>query len=753
MEHTRTAPSPCDRLGRTLLPVVVIALCALGLGLRLYRLGDADVWWDEGWSIWLARMSLPGLAERTAYDTNPPLYYAVLHFWRALAGESEFALRLLSVFGGVAAVAAVHRLAREFGRPGAGPVAAALMAASPFMVLWSQQARMYSWATALGLLSTALALRLWRERRGGAGYVLVTVALLHTHTLGLLYPALQNLMWLPRRPAPRRWLLSQVALAGALAPWAIVFLSRTPTWSVHDSVDLPTYLAYYWSALLRGTSVHLEQHGPELTVGAALFVLCLLPAVRELGRTGRVALGQMVIAALAPPLAVFALSQPRSFLYTPRPEVRYLNPFAPLVYLLWAAGAGAAWRMRRLLGAGLLAGAVILLMATLPAYYRERVPTDEYRSLAVTLATYAQPDDLVLLHTDSDWPVFVYQHPGPWQGVPNSVAWEETSAAGFLGQFLPEREVSWLVVTPDALRADPAQAVRGELERWCAEGDCHVDRWRFDARELIRFGRGAPLPAPSLPAALAAAGGFDGLWWPYTHARAHSLWRVYGWWSGGEPYPALRLASPAGGEPAPVEPIAEGDAAPVGPVRLEYRFRLDRAGAYRLLTASGELLVGLTVSDVGTDATLEVGTPQAVEVTFGDALILEAAAIGGATVAPGDRLCVSLDWRAVRPVDAGYTVFVHLVGETYNAAQGNFLWGQHDGLPADGARPTTSWGEGEVIVDGHCFVVRPDAPPGEYILEAGLYDALSGARLPVTAGGEGDRAIVGRVTVPGRAGR
>ena len=44
------------------------------------------------------------------------------------------------------------------------------------------------------------------------------------------------------------------------------------------------------------------------------------------------------------------MSQPRSFLYSPRPEPRYLNPFAPLVYLLWACGAAAAWQWRRAAG-------------------------------------------------------------------------------------------------------------------------------------------------------------------------------------------------------------------------------------------------------------------------------------------------------------------------------------------------------------------------------------------------------------------
>lgn len=750
MGEARPAPRPEAWYRRALIPTSVAVLCLLGLALRLYRLGDANVWWDEGWSVWLARMSLPQLVERTAYDTNPPLYYALLHFWIRLVSESEYALRLLSVLGGVTAVAATYRLAREFGWRRSGPItAAALVAVSPFMVLWSQQARMYSWATALGLLSTALALSLWRTGRGGPGYVLVTLALLHTHTLGVLYPVLQNLMWLPQRRRPRRWILAQAVTAAGMIPWLTAFISRTPTWSVYEPVGLGTYLSYYWSALLRGTSVHLEQHGPVLATAAVSFGLCLLFAARRARRDGWTPVIQVAVAAFMPPLAVFALSQPRSFLYTPRPEARYLNLFAPSVYLLWALGLSAAWRARRALGTVLVVATAALLAVGLPAYYRDLIPSDDYRSLALTLDTYARPDDLVFLHTDSDWPVFIYHHRGSWQGVPNNAAWDGASASGFLAQFLPQSDVAWLVVTPDALRADPSQALAAELTRWCETGTCITDRWRFDDRELLRFSRGVPLSAPSTAPALVRAGGFDGLWWPYDRAQAHTQWRVYGWWSGGEPYPALRLVSEADGESVTVEPAAEDRGSPRQTVRLEYRFGLGDAGIYCLQTTDGEALLRLTVDDATGAAEWEGGAERAVNVAFGDGLRLEAASVSAETVPAGDRLCVQLQWSALRPTDGSYTVFVHLVGEAYNAEQGNFLWGQHDGLPADGARPTTSWSVDETVMDVHCFTVRSDAPAGDYLIEAGLYDGLSGQRLPVTAGGEGDRAIVGRVVVAG----
>ena len=66
-------------------------------------------------------------------------------------------------------------------------------------------------------------------------------------------------------------------------------------------------------------------------------------------------------------------------------------------------------------------------------------------------------------------------------------------------------------------------------------------------------------------------------------------------------------------------------------------------------------------------------------------------------------------------MDASYAVFTHLLDD---AGQ---VWGQKDGLLLDGNHPTTEWQPGELVVDPYSFIVSPDAPPGSYLLEIGLY--------------------------------
>jgi hypothetical protein len=76
-------------------------------------------------------------------------------------------------------------------------------------------------------------------------------------------------------------------------------------------------------------------------------------------------------------------------------------------------------------------------------------------------------------------------------------------------------------------------------------------------------------------------------------------------------------------------------------------------------------------------------------------------------------------------MDTSYTVFVHVLDSE------NKVWGQRDSLPGGGTLPTTGWLPGEVIVDQYEVPVQPDAPPGKYVIEIGMYRAETGERLPI----------------------
>ena len=81
--------------------LLTLAVLLIAFAARLYTLGDPAFWYDEGLVGWSARLAFLETARWTAADVHPPLYFWAVTAWRWLAGESEFALRLLSASFGL----------------------------------------------------------------------------------------------------------------------------------------------------------------------------------------------------------------------------------------------------------------------------------------------------------------------------------------------------------------------------------------------------------------------------------------------------------------------------------------------------------------------------------------------------------------------------------------------------------------------------------------------------------------------------
>jgi len=113
---------------------------------------------------------------------------------------------------------------------------------------------------------------------------------------------------------------------------------------------------------------------------------------------------------------------------------------------------------------------------------------------------------------------------------------------------------------------------------------------------------------------------------------------------------------------------------------------------------------------------------------------------------PGDVVYLQLWWRATDDPGKDWTVFTHLLGPA--KPDGTRVWAGRDARPGQGSVPTTAWTPGDVILDEYQLQLPPDAPPGEYSIEVGLYDpAAGGARAITTNPGGEDHLLLGTVQV------
>jgi hypothetical protein len=195
-----------------------LALLLLAFALRVYALDSQSLWYDEAVTAQVAQQGLAEMARWTADDIQPPLYYAITAGWVQVAGLSEWALRFPSVFFGVLMVALAWVLGRRLFGPIAGSLAALLAALHPLWVYYSQEARMYTLLTALGMAAGYALLRVLAASHGPAGYPkarlrwwigfsLAAIALLYTHYFALFLLitfALHFLIILLRRPSLER---------------------------------------------------------------------------------------------------------------------------------------------------------------------------------------------------------------------------------------------------------------------------------------------------------------------------------------------------------------------------------------------------------------------------------------------------------------------------------------------------------------------------------------------------------------------
>jgi hypothetical protein len=97
----------------------------------------------------------------------------------------------------------------------------------------------------------------------------------------------------------------------------------------------------------------------------------------------------------------------------------------------------------------------------------------------------------------------------------------------------------------------------------------------------------------------------------------------------------------------------------------------------------------------------------------------------------GNKMALTLYWRALAEMHADYTVFIHLIGPP-NPATGTPIWAQEDARPGHGYYPTHHWRTNEVILDDYHLAVPQGAPSGQYQIEVGMYTLTTGARLAVT---------------------
>ncbi|MGC8839590.1 MAG: glycosyltransferase family 39 protein [Anaerolineae bacterium] len=441
-------------------------LLAGALALRLAGLTSESLWYDEAWSVaiareplgWIATLRVPGWPWPLPYTGSGGglLYHFVLHFWLAL-GQDPFTVRLLSALLGVAGVALAVLLGRDLFGGRAGWATGFLVAASPLQVWYGQEARMYALFSCLML---AAAWGLWHTCHGGQRWAwgLLVAALVlgtYTHSFGWFAVVAANLFWLwqrltlkEARPSWRAWAAAQGVVLGLSLPGLAGFLGQASmgwwswigrTYGAPGLRDLASVLAAFVTGPVNPFS------GPAaLAYTLAALAVGLGTALLGFGWAWRA--GRREEAALAATLAVvpvggaFLLAQ-----WRPLFLLRYLVAFQPFCLLLAAARVGVlAGKVWRNLPAALL---VTLFVPGLVGMYAWEQKED-WRGVAALLEAEGRPGDrIVLVDEDIRAPLNYYYHGGLLQTGVSRFQTDPEALATLVERWAQDGGRVWLVMS------------------------------------------------------------------------------------------------------------------------------------------------------------------------------------------------------------------------------------------------------------------------------------------------------------------
>nr|WP_064679509.1 glycosyltransferase family 39 protein [Pseudomonas silesiensis] len=227
-----------DRIGSSSLlidTVGLIAVVILALLMRFHAITIPAVWYDEAFSLLLARETPWEIWPITARDVHPPLYYVLLHYWMLLVGDDVLSARSLSVLADVGTLLLSIKLMSLVATRRATWIAALLLALLPISIRYSQEVRMYTMVS-FWLMGATVALVCWvkapDKKRFATLYVLLMTAAFYTHYFAALCVLVHWLFWFRVRHVRaavlpvRAWVLANSAIVVLFLPWMSHFIRQ-----------------------------------------------------------------------------------------------------------------------------------------------------------------------------------------------------------------------------------------------------------------------------------------------------------------------------------------------------------------------------------------------------------------------------------------------------------------------------------------------------------------------------------------------
>jgi len=491
------------RTRQRLTPLVLLLVLLLAAYLRFHRIDYQSLWNDEGNSLRLAQRSVPALVEAASHDIHPPGYYLALKGWISIAGETEFALRILSAVAGVLTVACVYALGRTLFAPGAGLLAALIVAVNAFSVYYGQEARMYAPLALLTAASMLVFVR-WIARptwRLGLALALLNAAGLYTQYTFPLVMVTQGalfVVWIilrRSRVAPIQYVVLNALTIALFLPQIGTALTQVRSWPrAGEAVGLGDGLATVARWIIFGNTSNVLPWWAY--VWPVLFALvALLPdwLRRPLPFAWRRLVPVLWLLIAVVPLFALGLFREANLKFLLPAQIATALLIGRGAWLLWEIGSPNLFILMESLpriaaGLGLLWIGYASNEALNNLYQAEVYARPDYRAMARIITDNPRPGDAIILDAPNQQEVFTYYYRGnaAIYPLPEGLGGDDAKTAAAVNAIIDQHRRIFVLYWGETER-DPNRVVQKTLAARAFEASSN---WYGD----VRFVQYATLP-------------------------------------------------------------------------------------------------------------------------------------------------------------------------------------------------------------------------------------------------------------------
>jgi len=423
-----------ERKKKILIFLLIILL--LGLFLRVYRINSSSLWYDEVVYMKVSKNFfnylpyyifykdgyykdlLSPLYNQYTYNNlgiGAPLYHPIENTWIKILGDSEIALRSLSVLFAILSILVIFKLARYLFNDKIGLLSAFLFAINPYNIFFSQDATYYTLVVLLSLLSVFFFFKSLKEnkKKHWIFYAIFSSLGIYTHYFPIFLIFFQWIFFIllikKHKHLIKNFILSQILIFILYLPflphfyYQNLYASQYFWLDVFSWFDVPAVLVVFGigqTLIRKQSSLYLIL--PVLFFYFIGFIIPFLIGLFKKINKKNIFLFLYLFIPIITPAILSSISIPMF-------QWKYVMLASPAFYILIAKGLANVKKTAYYLFLGII---IILSFLSLIHYYTVPIFQEDWRAATSFIEKNSKDGDLIIIHSPQVIHPFKYYYEG-----------------------------------------------------------------------------------------------------------------------------------------------------------------------------------------------------------------------------------------------------------------------------------------------------------------------------------------------------